>query len=95
VLEDVADLLRHQPRVDRDQHRAGPGDAVVRLQQLVPVRREEGDAIVPLDPPRLERTRQQAGTLAQLDPGQVAVSVDDRDPLGKRGSGAFEEGERC
>ena len=35
VLEDVADLVRHQPRVDRDEHGARRGDAEVRLEQLV------------------------------------------------------------
>ena len=55
VVEDVADLVRHQPRVDRDQHGARRGHAEVRLEQLGRVRREERDAVVLARCPRAWR----------------------------------------
>ena len=94
VLEDVADLVRHQSRVDRDEHGTCPGHAVVRLQQLVAVRREERDPVAFLDPALLERRRQPARALTKLRPGQPFVTVDDGGAIGERGRRAFEERER-
>ena len=50
VVDDVGDLLRKQPRIDRVQHRPRAGDAVVELQVAVAVPRERGDAIAGLAP---------------------------------------------
>ena len=47
VLEDVADLVRHQPRVDRDQHaRPATGTPKCASSSSVAVRRQERDPVV-------------------------------------------------
>ena len=60
VPEDVGDLVRHQPRVDGDQHPARPGHAEVRLQDLGRVRAEHRDPIAVADALLLEGHRQPA-----------------------------------
>ncbi len=62
--EDVADLVAGQPGVDRDQHGACSRDAVMRLEQLRRVERQEGDAITFLDAAVLESDGQPASPLA-------------------------------
>ena len=68
VLEDVGDLLRHEPGVDRDEHGPGARHAEVRFEQLVDVRGEKRDPVAVRDPALLERHREPPHPLPQLAP---------------------------
>src|SRR5262249_30034684 len=93
VLEDVGDLLRLQPRVDRDQHGAGRRHAEVRVEQRRHVRGEEGDAVAATDPVLLEGAREPPCPLRELGPVQSHVTVHDRGTLGEDARTALQEGE--
>ena len=95
VVEDVRDLLGHQPRVDRDEHGAGSRHAEVRLEQLVNVRGEERDAVAVRDPALLERDREPPYPLAHFRPRETPLTVDGGDPAGECECGPLEEGDRC
>ena len=58
VVDDVFDLLREQPRVDRVQYGAHAGDRVVKLQVPVVVPGERADTVAGSDPRRLQRIGQ-------------------------------------
>ena len=94
VLEDVGDLVGHEPRVDRDEHGAGAWHAEVRLEQLVDVRREERDPVAARDPALLERDGEPPHPLAHFRPGEAALAVDDGGPAGEDECGPLEECER-
>ena len=94
VGEDVRDLLRHQPGVDRDEHRAGTRHAEVGFEELVDVGGEERDAIAVRDPALLERNREPPRSLACLRPRQAALSVDDGGSVGECERGPLEERDR-
>ena len=49
VAEDVGHVGRRDPRVERDEHRAGEGHGVVRREHDVRVAGEHRDAIAGLD----------------------------------------------
>ena len=61
VVDDVGDLLRKKPRIDRVQHRAHSRHAEVELHVPVAVPRERRDAIAGRDPKRGERVRDLLG----------------------------------
>jgi hypothetical protein len=65
VLEDVADLLGHQPGVDGDQRSACPRDAVVRFEQLTSIRSQERDALAAPDIVGLQRASELPGPFVQ------------------------------
>ena len=94
VLEDVGDLLGHEPGVDRDEHGAGARHAEVRLEQLVDVRGEERDPVAVRDPALLERDREPPHPLAHLRPREPTLAVDDGRPAGEGERSPLEEGER-
>ena len=79
VREDVRDLGRRQPDVDRVQHGAGLQDAVVALEQLVRVERQERDDLAPPDADAFERRRQPVHPLVVLGVAEAAVAVHDAD----------------
>jgi len=81
-------------QIELDEHRARPGDAVMRLEELGRVQGQVGDAVAVLDPELLERGGEPAGSLAELRPRQPAILVDDRSPLGEHRRRPLEEGDR-
>jgi hypothetical protein len=91
MLEDVADLLGVEPRVDRDQHRAGERDAEVGLEEGGHVRREERDAIAVADSRLAERGREPARAKADLAVGDGPGAVDGAEALLVDPLGALEE----
>ncbi len=91
MAHDVSDLVRQQPRVDRDQHATGARDAEVGLEQLRHVRSEEGDTVAAPDPVPLQRDREPTRALAQLAPRQPPLAVDDADPVREGGRRPLEE----
>jgi hypothetical protein len=56
----------------------------VRLQQFVAVWSEERDPIAMRKPTGLKGAGEPLGPLVELGPGQPVVTIDDRDPVGKR-----------
>jgi len=94
VAQDVGDLVGGQPGVDRHQHSARRGHAVVRLEQLGRVRRQEGDPVASLDPALLKSDGKTPGALAQLAPGQATVAVDDGHTCRKGSRTALEKRNR-
>jgi len=89
VIDDVADLLGRKPRVDRVQHHARAGHAVVELQMAPGVPRQGGDGRVAAELQRGERV----GDLAR-PPGHAGpvgamhrplhAAADDLDPRMER-----------
>ena len=91
VVEDVGDLVRRQPDVDRVQHRPGFEDAVVRLQEVVRVVRDERDAIPGSDPQPNQRVGQPMRPLRVGAVRELLLAVDDADLVAEVGRGSVTE----
>src|SRR5205807_8438249 len=83
VLEDVADLVAAEPRVDRHQHETGGGHAEVRLEHRGRVGTDEGHAVEMAQPGRAQSRGQTVRARLELPVGVAAVAVDDGDLVRK------------
>ena len=95
VVEDELQLGRGEAHVERRQHTARQDHAVVRLEQLVGVAAEPGDAVTGPASDRPHRVRQSVGAVGQLRIGQAHLAVDDRVQRAEQPTGALEEVEWC
>ena len=87
VLDDVGELVRAQPVVDRHEDRADLRHGVKRLELRVRVRRDVGDAIARLDAERLQRGGPPVAAIEELRVGKPQVAVDDRFAIGVQRAG--------
>ena len=97
MAEDVLDLVRRQPDVDRVEDGPGLDHAVVRLEQVVGVEGDERDAIAARDPELDERVRQPVGPVREFAVGELCLAVDDADLVAEELRGAvteLEDGQR-
>jgi len=94
VLEDVADLVAVEPRVDRHEHEPGGGHAEVRLEHRGRVRTDEGDAVEVAQLGRAQPRGEAVRALLELPVGVAAVAVHDRDLVGKHVRAAPQERHR-
>ncbi len=94
VLEDVADLVAAEPRVDRHQHEPGGGHAEVRLEHRGRIGTDEGHAVEMAQPGRAQPRGQTVRALLELAVGIAAGAVDDGDLVGKHVSAAPQERDR-
>jgi hypothetical protein len=91
VLEDVADLVGAQARVDRNEDAARRRHRVMQLEQCGHVRTQGRDAVATLEPSAAQRGGRAVHPLAQLGIRPAAVTVDDGDALGMHGGAAVQE----
>jgi hypothetical protein len=85
VVEDVGDLVRGEPDVDRVQHRSGLQDAVVGLQEVVRVVGDERHSIAGLDPQPVQRVRQPMRALRIGAVRELLLAIDDADLVAEVG----------
>ena len=91
VAEDIADLVRAEPRIDRHQDAARPGHAVVRLEHRGDVRAQEGDAVVLGEPGGAQGGGEPVHPLLELPVRVAPGAVDHRDLVGKHAGAPLEE----
>ncbi len=91
VLQDVADLLGGQPRVDRHQHPARRGDSVVGLEHRRDVGAEERHPVVLLHAGPAQSGGQPVHPLAELAVAVAPLAVHHRGLVGKDVGVADEE----
>jgi hypothetical protein len=82
VLEDVRDLVRRQPEVDRHRARAEPVAGEQRLGELEPVVQEQRDAVARPDAGAGEPRGEARGAVVQLGVGPRNPAEHERGPVG-------------
>ena len=98
VLEDVLDLGRRQPRVERHHDRADPGQGVHQLEIAVAVERQDGDPVAALDVQGRERAGNPGNPVDGLLPGPSPGGEGCGGPVGPGLEGAAQslgQGEHC
>jgi hypothetical protein len=75
VVDDVGQLLREQPDVERVQHRAQAGHAHVDLEVLLRVPHEGGYAIAIVDAELAQRLAESVDAIAQLRVGLAGAAL--------------------
>ena len=97
VVEDVRDLVRREPDVDRVEDGARLDDAVVGLEQVVGVEGDERHPVAGLDAELDERVGQPVRPIAECAVGELLVPVDDTDLVTeerRRAVAELEDGQR-
>src|SRR6516225_3705646 len=89
MLEDVADLARAQPDIDRNEHTAARWHRLMELQHRGHVRAQGSDAIVAVKSPTAERGREAVHPFAQLRVRAALLAMHDRDTFGVDGRAAI------
>ena len=82
VVDDVLEIIRDQPIVDRHQDRADLRDRIVRFQVGVGVRGDVGHPIALADSEGLQRRRPAIAAVEELRIRQSQFPIDDRFALG-------------
>ena len=82
VVDDVLEVIREQPIIDRHQYRADLRDRIIRLQMGVRVRGDVGHPIALSDSEGLQRRRPAIAAFQELCVGQSQIPIDDRFALG-------------
>jgi hypothetical protein len=83
VAQDVGQLGRGEPGVERYEDRAREPGAEQRLQERGLVRAEVGDPVAALHAEPGQYVRHACGAFVQLTVRLLAIAVDDRDPVGR------------
>src|SRR2546426_2079098 len=94
VLEDVADLVRAEPRIDGDEDPAGGRHAEVCLEHRRDVRAEERDRVVLLHPRSAQRRGEAVHALLELRAAVAPAAVGDGGLLREDVRAAREEARR-
>ena len=94
MVEDVADLVGGQPRVDRDEHRARQWHREVRHQHLGDVGQEVGHPVAGLDAGAAQGVRDPGDLSGELPVGVAPVAVEDGRALREDLGGAAQERQR-
>src|SRR3954471_158191 len=94
VLDDVAHLVRVQPRVDGDEDAARERDPEMRDEERLRIHRQEGDPIALVEAVLAQRRREPAGAGAHFLPGEAQLAVGDGEAIGVGLAGALEEMDR-
>ena len=94
VLEDVADLVRAEPRIDGDQHASRGRHAVVRLEHRRNVRAEKCHPVVLVHTGRAQRRGKPIHALLELPVGIAAHAMHDRGLVGEDVGAPREEAQR-
>src|SRR5215469_13774939 len=95
ILQDVSNLLRGQPDVERQQDGARLDDAVVGLQQAVTVGAQESDAVAGLNASLSQRACKLAHALGELAIGEPLFPAHHGGPLWKLLYGVAKKTNRC
>ena len=94
VIQHEGHGLRVEPGVQRVQHRAGHGDAEVRLHHRRGVGQHHRHRVVPADAPALQRAGQPAATRVGVGPALAQLAVHDGQSVGVDLGRALDEGQR-
>src|SRR5207245_11166310 len=77
IIQEVGELMRRKPDVQRKQYCARFRDAIVGLQQAMAIHAQEGDAVAGLDAGLAQSARKTANTLGKLRICKPLVSAHD------------------
>ena len=91
VGDQVAEIVRDQPIVERHQHGANLRDGIERLELRVRIRRDVGDPIPGLDAGLLQPRRPSIAPLAELGVGERVRAVEDGRAIAIQPAAATEE----
>ena len=78
IVQDVAQFVRREPDIQRQQNRSRFQNAVIRFQQAVAIGAEEGDAIAGAHCRLAQRSRETPGAFGELRVRKTFVVADDR-----------------
>src|SRR6266568_4626059 len=91
VVKDPRNLVRREPDVDRIEDGSRLDDAVVRLEKMMGVERDERDAVAGPDAELDEGVGKAMGARRELAIGELRIAVDDPDLVAKERGRAIAE----
>ena len=94
MIEHEGDRCRIEPRVERVQHAARHGYAMMGFEHRRCVGEQDRDGVAAADPLVRQRRGQPARPRVELGIGDAALAVDDGDDIGMRGRGARKKAQR-